>query len=195
MFVKICGITDADAVRAAAAAGADALGFVFAPSPRAVAPEKAAELATLAPSTIVRVAVFRHPSRAWFERVVGIFAPDWVQTDAEDLPNLRLPKGAVALPVWRNGSVAHGAARAPRVLFEGVRSGTGTTADWDEARALATATELVLAGGLSAANLAAAVRHVRPWGVDVSSGVEHAPGRKDPGKISEFVARVRALET
>jgi len=174
------------------AAGADALGFVFAPSPREVSPERALELTAEVPARVVRVAVLHHPSAAHFERVVATFAPDWVQTDAEDLE--ALPTAApLVLPVFRNGRVPPGP-RPARLLFEGARSGTGTTADWNEARALAAQTELVLAGGLNPDNIAAAITYVRPWGVDVSSGVERAPGRKDPDRINEFVARVRALE-
>ena len=98
-----------------------------------------------------------------------------------------------ALPVFRNGD-APAAERPPRLLFEGAVSGSGRTADWDEARALAEASEVILAGGLDAQNVAAAIRAVRPWGVDVSSGVERRRGEKDAGKIKEFVARARALE-
>jgi phosphoribosylanthranilate isomerase len=194
MFVKICGVTDRDAVRAAVAAGADAIGFVFARSPREVSPEQACELAADIPRRVVRVAVFHHPRPDAFERVIASFAPDWVQTDIDDLPRLAVPHGTVALPVVRNGRTSQAGTSSARVLFEGARSGTGTTADWDEARSLARATEVVLAGGLNADNVAAAVAYVRPYGVDVSTGVESAPGRKDPHKIAEFVARVRALE-
>jgi phosphoribosylanthranilate isomerase len=81
-----------------------------------------------------------------------------------------------------------------RLLFEGARSGSGRTADWEEARSLAARTQLILAGGLAAANVADAIRHVRPWGVDVSSGVEKRRGEKDPRLIHEFVARVRATQ-
>ena len=194
MFVKICGITDPAAVDAAVAAGADALGFVFAASPREVSPERARELADGVPAKVLRVAVFRHPDPALVERVLAVLAPDWVQTDAEDFASIRLPAHAVPLPVFRNGRVPAGAG-PPRLLFEGAHSGAGATADWDEARRLAEHSELVLAGGLTPANVATAIDYVRPWGVDVSTGVECAPGRKDPEKIREFVARVRALET
>lgn len=208
MFVKICGITDREAADAAVAAGADALGFVFAASPRQVSAEIAREIARDVPRGTLRVAVFRHPTRAHFEHVLAVFAPDWVQTDAEDLASLPVPPGTFPLPVFR--SRASGVSgdeesrlkplpQSPqplpsRLLFEGPRSGTGQPADWTEARALAAATEIVLAGGLSAANIAAAVAQVRPWGIDVSTGVERAPGRKDPEKIKAFVARARALE-
>jgi phosphoribosylanthranilate isomerase len=81
-----------------------------------------------------------------------------------------------------------------RLLFEGPKSGLGLTPNWTEARELAAVTQVVLAGGLSIANIEAAVERVRPWGVDVSTGVERAPARKDPDKIRAFVARARALE-
>jgi phosphoribosylanthranilate isomerase len=82
----------------------------------------------------------------------------------------------------------------PRLLFEGAVSGSGTTADWDAAAKLAARTQLILAGGLDPGNVGAAIRHVRPWGVDVSSGVERRRGEKDAQKIKEFVARARAVE-
>jgi phosphoribosylanthranilate isomerase len=80
----------------------------------------------------------------------------------------------------------------PRLLFEGQRSGSGAAADWGQAMLLAGATQLILAGGLDAANVASAIRAVRPFGVDVSSGVESAPGHKSPQRIAEFVQAARA---
>jgi phosphoribosylanthranilate isomerase len=192
IFIKICGINSAEAAAAAVEAGADALGFVFAESPREVTPERARELAAGVPASVKRVAVMRHPPRALWQRVLDVFAPDWLQTDAEDLAAIELPRGCAALPVYRNG-------RSPdsppaRLLFEGAKSGSGRTADWDEARALSSRTQLILAGGLDAANVAEAIRRVQPWGVDVSSGVEKRRGEKDPRMIQEFVLRVRALD-
>jgi phosphoribosylanthranilate isomerase len=192
VFVKICGINSEAAAAAALEAGADALGFVFAESPREVTPERARELAAGVPASVKRVAVLRHPPRALWQRVLDVLAPDWLQTDAEDLAAIELPRGCVALPVYRDG-------RAPesppaRLLFEGAKSGSGRTADWEQASMLASRTQLILAGGLDAANVADAIRRVRPWGVDVSSGVEKRRGEKDPQMIHEFVARVRALD-
>ena len=192
MFVKICGITTSDAVTAAVEAGADALGFVFARSPRRIEPEGAAALCAQLPSSVLRVAVMRHPTADEWRRVARVFEPDWLQTDAEDLVDLELPAGCAALPVYRaSGELA---AAAPRVLFEGAVSGSGRIADWDAARELAQRTQLILAGGLTEHNVAEAIRRVRPWGVDVSSGVERGRGQKDPVLIKAFVARVRAQE-
>ena len=192
-LVKICGINSPAAAAAAVEAGADALGFVFAESPREVTPERAAELCASVPSSIARVAVMRHPSAALWGRVLEVFRPDWLQTDAADFAAIELGERCAALPVYRNGG-ARPSALPPRLLFEGAASGSGQTADWDEARELARSCELILAGGLTPDNVAAAIEAVRPFGVDVSSGVERRRGEKDPGKIKEFVARVRAIE-
>lgn len=193
MFVKICGLTTEDAVAAAVEAGADAVGFVFAPSPREVTPERARELCAGVPRSVARVAVMRHPAPALVRRVLDVLEPDWLQTDAEDFDAIELPARTAALPVYRNRGSRPNQGVA-RLLFEGSVSGSGQTADWDEARALAHGRELILAGGLDPGNVTAAIQAVRPWGVDVSSGVERRRGEKDPVKIKEFVARVRAWE-
>jgi len=186
-LVKICGMTDARAVSAALAAGADAIGFVFAPSVRQVTPEQAAALARPARGRALCVAVTQHPSAALLQDVFTVFGPDVLQTDQPDFAGITLPAGVAAWPVLR----ATAASIPPRILFEGPRSGTGNVADWTAARALAARTELILAGGLSPANVAQAVAAVHPFGVDVSSGVEEAPGRKDPALIESFVSRAR----
>jgi phosphoribosylanthranilate isomerase len=196
VFVKICGMTSAQAVHAAVEGGADAVGFVFAPSPRRVSPEEAADLAALVPPGLVRVAVMRHPLPEDWQDVADIVRPDWLQTDARDFEWLKLPAGIEALPVYRDvpGLDSAAAAHEDRVLFESATSGAGQAPDWNRARELARLVKLVLAGGLTPENVAAAIRHVRPWGVDVSSGVEASPGTKDPLKIRAFLAAVRQAE-
>jgi phosphoribosylanthranilate isomerase len=193
MFVKICGLTTPEAVEAAVAAGADALGFVFAESPRQVTPEQAKALSSGVPAHVVRVAVMRHPHKEHWERVLEVFEPNWLQSDAEDFRWIKLPASTLALPVYRDSNAPADSDLPDRLLFEGTHSGSGRVADWDEASGLARVAEVILAGGLTADNVADAARFVRPWGVDVSSGVERARGEKDPDKIREFVARVRAL--
>jgi phosphoribosylanthranilate isomerase len=194
-FIKICGMTDVRAVDAALMAGADAIGFVFAPSVRSVTPEQAAMLAQHARGRALCVAVTLHPDASLLQEIFSRFRPDVLQTDVEDLPPIKLPVGVAAWPVLRGpptGESALGLSAGQRVLFEGPRSGTGKVADWSVARTLAARQQLILAGGLSPANVAGAIAAVRPFGVDVSSGVEEAPGRKSPALIESFVARARA---
>lgn len=191
VWVKVCGLTSADAVAAALDAGVDAVGFVFAESKRRVSPQRAAELTRDVPKHIVRVAVMLHPSQQQLDEVWTGFRPDVLQTDSDDLSTLRVPDGLRVMPVFRAGRVLP-ATLPSRLLFEGPVSGAGATTDWTAAAALASRTQVVLAGGLKPDNVADAIAIARPFGVDVSSGVEAQPGVKDPAKIHEFVRRARA---
>lgn len=192
-FIKVCGMTDARAVTAALEAGVDAIGFVFAPSVRRVLPAQAALLAAPARGRVRCVAVTQHPDTALLARIFAEFRPDVLQTDAADLADIALPAGVAAWPVVRGAPASQLAFSAEQLLlFEGPRSGTGKLSDWSAARALATRHRLILAGGLSPANVAEAIAQVRPFGVDVSSGVEEAPGRKSPALIASFVQTARA---
>lgn len=193
MWVKVCGLTTPDAVAAAVAAGVNAVGFVFAESKRKVTPGRAAELARDVPRSIVRVAVMLHPSQAQLDEVWSQFRPDVLQTDVDDLATLQVPAGLQVTPVFRAGRALP--AKLPtRLLFEGPVSGTGETTDWSAAAGLATRTQLILAGGLQPGNVAEAISIARPFGVDVSSGVEARPGVKDPQKIYDFVRNARAAD-
>jgi phosphoribosylanthranilate isomerase len=194
IWVKICGLTTQEAVEASVAAGADAVGFVFAPSKRQVTPARAVELAHGVPRRIPRVAVMLHPTQGQLDEVWEAFRPDVLQTDREDLQALRVPLGLAVMPVIRGGvGLQTDLQEKPqRILFEGPVSGVGSTSDWNSAAQWARTTQLVLAGGLNATNVAEAIAAVRPFGVDVSSGVEASPGIKDPAKIHEFVRRARA---
>jgi len=187
LWVKICGLTTPDAVAAALDAGADAIGFVFAKSVRQVTPEHAARLAAPARGRACCVAVTRHPTQDEIEQILEGFKPDILQTDQQDLGALQLPKQLELLPVFR--AVATGL--PGRLLFEGANSGTGQTCDWSVASQVARRTELVLAGGLNPNNVASAIAEVRPFGVDVSSGVEVRPGVKGPAEIALFVNAAR----
>ena len=185
-------MTSTGAVTAACDAGADAIGFVFAASVRQQTPDGARSLARHAPPGILRVAVTLHPTQAEVDAILETFVPDALQTDARDLAGLRLPAALAVLPVLRAGRTIPDPLPA-RFLFEGPQSGAGRTADWAQAADLARRGQLVLAGGLGPDNVAAALAAVRPWGVDVSSGVESAPGVKDAGKIAEFIAAARSV--
>lgn len=191
MWVKVCGLTTPDAVAAAVDAGVNAVGFVFAESKRRVTALQAAELARDVPRDILRVAVMLHPSQAQLDEVWSQFRPDVLQTDADDLATLQVPAGLQVTPVFRAGRELPTTLPA-RLLFEGPASGTGETTDWSAAAALAARTQLILAGGLKPTNVAEAIAIARPFGVDVSSGVEARPGVKDPDKIYEFVRNARA---
>ncbi|HVN46321.1 MAG TPA: phosphoribosylanthranilate isomerase [Steroidobacteraceae bacterium] len=191
MWIKVCGMTTAAAVDAAVASGVDAIGFVFASSVRELTPTAAAALALPARGRLRCVAVTRHPTQAEVDEIVRVFSPDILQSDAEDFAGLRLPSSLERLPVIRE-EAALPAPLPTRVLYEGPVSGRGRTVDWSLAAALADHTELVLAGGLNPANVAAAIAAVHPFGVDVSSGVEQQSGVKSPAAIVSFAAAVRA---
>jgi len=189
-FVKVCGLTTTAAVEAALEAGVDALGFVFHEgSARNLEPARAASLAAPARGRALRVAVTRHPSQALIDLILAVFSPDVLQSDASDLAALELPELLPTLPVLRTGAVP--VELPERCLYESAASGAGVRADWQEARALTPRTSLILAGGLDPGNVAAAIAAVQPAGVDVSSGVESAPGVKDVRLIQAFVAAAR----
>ncbi|HEU4530755.1 MAG TPA: phosphoribosylanthranilate isomerase, partial [Steroidobacteraceae bacterium] len=151
VFIKICGMTSVSAVIAAVECGVDAIGFVFAPSARRVTPEQAARLCEQAPPGLLRIAVTQHPEQSLVDEICAVLAPDYLQTDLEDLPHLRLAAGVQPLPVLRQGAAAPSELPA-RLLFEGAASGTGTVADWERARELSRRAQVVLAGGLTPAN-------------------------------------------
>jgi phosphoribosylanthranilate isomerase len=194
-FIKICGMTDSGAVDAALAAGAEAIGFVFAKSVRQVTPAQAAALAAPARGKALCVAVTLHPDAASLRQVFEEFRPDVWQSDLEDMRHAIVPAGLTVWPVLRElpGKLTASLQRPEQpLLFEGPRSGTGEVADWSAARLLSAVHRLILAGGLSPANVSEAIAQVRPFGVDVSSGVEDAPGRKSPALIESFVTTARA---
>jgi phosphoribosylanthranilate isomerase len=191
MFIKVCGMTTPEAVAAAVTARVDAIGFVFAESVRRVEPEAAAQLAATARGRVKLFAVTKHPTQRLVDEIVEVFEPDVLQTDAGDFATLRLPRGLELLPVLRAGATLP-QPLPPKLLFEGPVSGTGVAFDWTGAADVARGSRLILAGGLNAANVVEAITAVRPFGVDVSSGVEARPGVKSPQKIADFVSAARS---
>ena len=164
MFVKICGLSSADAVEAATSAGVDAIGFVFSSSIRQITPNQALKLCRNVPPEILRVAVMLRPTKDEWAAVQDTFVPDWLQTDAADFGILSVPVSCAPLPVYRTEqSPPQGWPR--QLLFEGSTSGRGETADWEKAKAIASNTRLILAGGLTVSNVTDAISHVGPWGL------------------------------
>jgi len=205
---KVCGITSAEDAAAAAAAGADALGFVLWPgSPRAVTLEQAAAIVADLPAGVWRVGVFVDATPQDLAAAADRLALDFVQLHGDESPQAC---AAAPRPVWKALRLAPGtppeaaqqlAAAYPEATLlidakvAGAYGGTGEEADWSVAAQLASTRRVVLAGGLRAGNVAAAVARVRPWAVDVSSGVESAPGRKDVDKINAFAVALRPFRS
>ena len=202
--VKICGLTGPDDARAAAEAGADAVGLVFwAGSPRAVEPAAARRVAAALPPFVLRVGVFVDAPPDEMARLADDVGLDLLQLHGREPLALlgRLSRRALkAVHVDSQAGLDEALAWAERgagllVDARGGASpgGTGQRCDWDWARRLRERAPFVaLAGGLTPENVAEALRAVAPHAVDVSSGVESAPGRKDAGRMRAFVAAVRS---
>jgi phosphoribosylanthranilate isomerase len=189
LFVKICGLGSLESAQACVEAGADAVGFVFAESPRQISPSRARSIADDLPADLIKVAVFRRLTRRNLGRVLAEFSPDLIQADHDTLEGVDQSR---RLPVYRDG--VDGAPPGGRFLYEGPVSGGGGLVDWIRATDVARVGEMVLAGGLRPDNVGRAIDTIRPYGVDVSSGVEIEPGVKDPALIRSFVAAARAAE-
>ena len=198
--VKICGITRPSDARAAAEAGADAIGLVFyPPSPRFLSTERAAEIRDALPPFVQAVALFVNADAAQVSQVLGRVKPAMLQFHGDETPEFcaqfgvpfvkacRVRPGTDALGYLRR----YGRAAAWLVdSFVPEYGGVGEAFDWSLVPRQP-GRPLILSGGLHAGNVAAAIRAVHPWGVDVSTGVESAKGVKDPAKMAAFVAEVR----
>ena len=191
-LVKICGLMDMVAVTVAVDAGADAIGFVFADSVRRVSARHAAAISVHVPRRIKKVAVMLHPTNDEWQKVRTSFQPDVLQTDLADFDYLDVPEGIEKWPVIREGTMSAGDQLPEIFVYEGKASGSGKIVDWQLAAQLAKRGKMILAGGLNIANVPEAIREVAPFGVDVSSGVESAPGKKESTKIQAFINAVRA---
>jgi phosphoribosylanthranilate isomerase len=198
MFVKICGITNEDDALVSVAMGADAVGFVFAPSPRQVAPQVVYDITRRLPPEILTVGVFRdeHP-----QRVIDIVNRSGVK--AAQLHGRETPSQSIevtrsvrwVIKAFAAGSAAARDARSygtDLVLVDAPSPGSGKVFDWSLVSDVPDGLRIILAGGLTPDNVADAVEAVEPWGVDVSSGVESAPGRKDALKVKRFIEHARA---
>lgn len=198
MFVKICGITNEDDALFAVAMGADAVGFIFAPSPRQIAPQKVYDITRRLPPEVLTVGVFRdeHPSRVVeIANKAGVKA---VQLHGNESPEQVQQVSASVR--WVIKAFAAGSPRVPQadrygtdlIMLDAPNPGSGKVFDWGLVAEAPEGLRLILAGGLDPDNVADAVKAVEPWGVDVASGVEASPGKKDPTLVRRFIANARA---
>ena len=189
--VKICGLSNIEAVETAVSAGADYIGFVFAPSKRQVTVEQATELAKFIPSHIRKVGVFVSPSRAELLEAVDKVGLDFVQVHGQVVDKLfeNLPCASIqAVQVDGNGHVPN--SQADYLLFDAPVAGSGQTFDWGRLDTTELSQPFFIAGGLNEDNVEEAIQHFSPFAVDVSSGVE-TEGQKDHEKIRRFIERVK----
>ena len=198
MFVKICGITSEDDALFAVAMGADAVGFIFAPSPRQVAVQQVYDITRRLPPEILTVGVFRDELP---ERVIDMTNRAGLR--AAQLHGHESPEqvAQVAAQIrWVIKCVVAGSADARRandyatdlIHVETATPGSGKVFDWGLVGEIPEGMRMILAGGLTPDNVTDAVKTVEPWGVDVSSGVEESPGKKDALKVKRFIERARA---
>ncbi len=198
MFVKICGITTEDDALLAVAMGADAVGFVFAPSPRQVAVKRVYDITRRLPPEILTVGVFRdeHPRRVVDMTLeAGLKAAQLHGHESPaDVAEVSRHVRFVIKAVAAGSTDARNADRfgTGLVLLDAPSPGSGQVFDWSLAGDVAIGPRIILAGGLNPDNVGDAVASVRPWGVDVASGVEASPGKKDPRLVRAFVAAARA---
>ncbi len=207
MIVKICGITNLEDAILAIEAGADMLGFNFyKPSPRYIAPEACTRIiAQLKDTHVIHVGIFVNQPPQDIRQTLDDCGLDLAQLHGDEGPNDLIALGELAFKAIRPKSLEaaeiasqHYTQRSlpPYLLVDahqkGMYGGTGETGDWAIARHLAAQVPILLAGGLNPDNVAEAIQNVRPWGVDVASGVEASPGIKDPHKITDFIAAAKS---
>lgn len=189
--VKICGLSTKGAVETAVSAGADYIGFVFAPSKRQVTVEQATELAKFIPSHIRKVGVFVSPSQADLLEAIEKVGLDLVQVHGQVADDLfeDLPCASIqTVQVDGDGHVPN--SQADYLLFDAPVAGSGQTFDWGQLDTAELSQPFFIAGGLNEDNVARAIQHFSPFAVDVSSGVE-TDGQKDHEKIRRFIERVK----
>ncbi|MXW42526.1 MAG: phosphoribosylanthranilate isomerase [Acidimicrobiia bacterium] len=197
MFIKICGITNPEDALLATALGADALGFVFAPSPRQISPAHVQAIVSRLSPEVLTVGVFRNEIP---ERVVDITSRCGLKAvqlhGAESPTETRKVREQVPVVIKAFTGGSHALTRATAygadmVLVDSKTPGSGQVFDWSLAENAPGGVKLIVAGGLTPDNVLMAIAKARPWGVDVSTGVEVSPGRKDPLRLRAFIKTVR----
>lgn len=199
--VKICGITSLDDAQHAIDCGADALGFVFFhKSPRAIAAKDAAAIIAKLPPFVTAVGLFVNEYPAIVRQIAELCRLDLIQYHGDETPEIveTAPRRAIrALRIKDAEAIAHISEvyRNSSLLLDAwsadAYGGTGQLCNWEVAAEIARIRPVILAGGLNPENVAAAVQTVRPYGVDVSTGVEAAPGKKDPAKVAAFIKNAK----
>ena len=197
--VKICGITNLEDALIAVELGADALGFIFAPSPRQITPQKARAIIRTVKPYLKTVGVFVDEAPATIREIMQQCGFDWIQLHGDESPAFctgLMPYAIKALRIkdessLRTGQAYHGKVRA--LLLDTYSNekagGTGKTFDWEVAvKIKKQGTPIILSGGLKPSNIAAAIHAVRPYAVDVNSGIESYPGKKDPVLMKAMMA-------
>jgi phosphoribosylanthranilate isomerase len=198
MFVKICGITNEDDALLAVAMGADAVGFVFAPSPRQIAPQKAYDITRRLPPEILTVGVFRNELPSRVIEIAHKAGVKGVQLHGrETAEQSQEIAGHFRWLIKAFGADDENLPRADEygtdiILLDAPNPGSGKVFDWSVAGDAPGSVRMILAGGLTPDNVAAAVEEVQPWGVDVSTGVEKSPGKKDALAVKRFIENARA---
>jgi phosphoribosylanthranilate isomerase len=203
VIVKICGITNLEDANMAVDLGADALGFIFVPSsPRFVSPEKAAAMSAHLPASLIKAGVFVNASREEILSTVKDTGINRLQMHGDESPD---DVKGFTLPVWKAFRVSDrfdpdvlSGYSAEAYLLDAFSAesygGTGRTFDWDIARRLNTKRKIILSGGLNPENIAHAVEYVRPYGIDINSGVERQPGKKDAELLRRLFANIKSLQ-
>jgi phosphoribosylanthranilate isomerase len=201
--IKICGITNEEDALAAARFGADALGFIFAPSPRRIAPEKAREIIKVLPPLVQTVGVFVDEDLGEVSSVAEMCGLDILQFHGSEPADYckSFDHRVIKAVRLRNRQDLKGLAKYDGVVqallldtyVADKLGGTGMTFNWEWAAEAGKYGRIILAGGLNPANVAAAISIVKPYGVDASSGLEHSPGVKDHEKIIQFIAEVHKI--
>ncbi len=198
MFVKICGNTTEEDALLAVAMGADAVGFIFAPSKRQVSPSAVADIVKRLPPEVLSVGVFRNEAPG---RIIDIVMQTGVRgvqlhgfEKADVISELRSKLPLTLIKAFAAGD--REIRRADRygadiVMIDAPSPGSGQVFDWRLAEGIPDGVRLMLAGGLTPENVVEAIDAVHPWGVDVATGVEASPGRKDPRKLREFIKRAK----
>lgn len=201
-FIKICGLTNIPDALAAVSLGADALGFIFAPSPRQVTPEQALDICKELPSPIWKVGVFVNADLREVKEIANFCGLSALQFHGEEPPEYCTQ---APLPPIKTIKIkgAESLQEVPKyssciLLLEAYHpqqaGGMGKTFPWELALSLKDKINFILAGGLNPANIAQAISLLHPWGVDVSSGVEKWPGKKDINKMAQFIKEVRRID-